>query len=131
MKISGYDYLSEQNSKIGQNLQDFSTKPEVSQISDTKEAHNLPNSNQVKDNKPADEGTVLKISGDALAYRRAEANQQMVASSFATTNFNTNGEEDASHAMVADGNKVLNQYRFFVQPTQYEGDEGVVKRIFG
>lgn len=136
MKIAGYDYLAEQNNRITRDLQDFSTNTRVS------ENLNVTPATKPEENvaiKPAeDKDASLKISGEGFGAVRAIRNQQQTAANtYAAINFSTKPEIKTAESNVAESNntvnnsKVLDQYRFFVQPTQYEGNEGVVRRIFG
>lgn len=137
MKIGGFDYLSEMNNRIQQNLQDFSTNTKVNE-NVTPAVTEPQKTEPVKPvQEPAKESEV-KISDNGNAVLRAMRNQyQTAANYYAPINFSTNkaesGEENAEQESqnANAGNQVLNQYRFFVPTTQYEGTEGVVRRIFG
>lgn len=126
MRISGFDLSNEQNNAVRQNLQNFVTKPE--NVSAVEDYSSKPASDEHEQNKKED--VTLEISSEALAYRRTEGMQRMNSTVMAATSFSTNGDEKDS-SNLNNGNQVLNQYRFFIQPTRYEGSEGVVKRIFG
>lgn len=138
MKIAGYDYLADQNNRIRNQLQDFSSTTKAAETvvpvdpSSTSPSDKSTDKQTEKDNS----GVTLSISANGNAMSRLSNRVSDVSSSFAPTDFSSKAAEETAEttpdaqATENSGNAVLNQYRFFVQSTQYEGDDGVVKRIF-
>ncbi len=130
MHIADYDYLLS-TSRIQQNS--LNIRPEtdnqadkVAGASQVQQAGVSSYNNLVaQPEKEQEEGVSLKISASSAA--KAE-NKAASAGSFAPVNFSTDGAQEPS--VTVSDNSVLNQYRFFVQSNQYEGADGVVKRVF-
>ncbi len=139
LKISGDDYLSSQNSILRNQLQDFSTKTKASEIisAPVNADVSLENKNTSQNNTSVEDGVTLDISANGGAVSRTSGKIPNVTSSFAPTEFSTKSDENTismeetpQTSNTESTNSVLNQYRFFVQSSQYEGSDGVVNRIF-
>lgn len=127
------DLFFNQNSRLANKLLDFSTntKPAENVTPDVNKT--LPSNNIVANpSRDAEERTTVKISDEGTAVARAVRNQEQTSpNNFFTTDFSTKKTEEPQNQNTTVNNQVLDQYRFFVPTTQYEGSEGIVKRIFG
>lgn len=138
MKIAGYDYLAEQNNRIRNQLQDFSTNTKPAESVVPVNPSSVPSSDTQQTSKPAAEepGVTLSISANGGAVSRLAARLQELPTATTPSDFASQGSGQSNQASATSGqsgntgNSVLNQYRFFVQSTQYEDNDGVVKRIF-
>ncbi len=131
MKVAGYDYLTEQNNRIRSQLQNFDTAADQVQAINPVQSDVSSVNNQTQpspDERPA--GAALNISAEGSRAGQLADRPRQTSVLFAPTDFSTDTSDRQSDQSTVSGNAVLNQYRFFVQTTQYEGDDGVVKRIF-
>lgn len=122
MKIAGQDYLFEQNERLRSQLQNFNTVKASESV--------LPVNNT---QTAAPDGVKEPESGvkvDFTSSARISGNESQTSRYFPSTDFSTTEADDSQNEVAGINNSVLNQYRFFVQNNQYEGSEGVVKRIF-
>lgn len=122
MKIAGQDFLFEQNEILRNKLQNFNTVKASESVSPVNNI-NIPEYS--KDNKP-EEGVKVDLSASAGIRGR----ESQTSKNFPTNDFSTTEVYEAQPETAGISSSVLNQYRFFVQSNQYEGSEGVVKRIF-
>ncbi|MGN0370479.1 MAG: hypothetical protein ACI4EW_08030 [Butyrivibrio sp.] len=131
MKIAGYDYLAEQNNRIQSRLQDFSTETTPSQaVTPSVSSNDVSTVSTYNEQDKESSGSVLKISeASAAAVRAAKNGPETASDYYAPVNFSTTESEDMVNSSKS-GDSVLDRYRFFVQNTRYDGDEGIVRRIF-
>lgn len=123
MKISGLDYQIQQNYRIQNEL--ISGKSDnVTPISSISQSDN-------------NDGTVLQLSGAASRGSTDNEERHTAKEGFAPTEFTTIDTTDSVNKKAAapsgtDNNSesVLSKYRFFVQSTQYEDEDGIVRRFF-
>ena len=135
MRIQEYNYPAEQNSRITRNLQDFSTNTKPAEIVVNPSSQEVSPSDNVKPVSEPEQGADLKISESGTAVLKAVNNGWQQIQNYAPVNFSTKSDADTAGEQTANagqnGNRVLDQYRFFVQTAGYEGTEGIVRRIFG
>lgn len=124
MKIAGHDYLFEQNERLRNQLQNYNNVRNTESV--TPVNNTTVSSNNIEDTKKTPENGV-KVDFSTSARIGGES---QTAKSFPTTNFSTSEDKEQTAETNNINSSVLNQYRFFVQSNQYEGSEGVVKRIF-
>lgn len=122
MKIAGHDFLFEQNERLRNKLQNFNTVKASESVSPV---NNIQIPEYSEDKKP-EEG--VKVDFSASAGIRGRESQ--TSKNFPTTDFSTTEAYETPSEAAGISSSVLNQYRFFVQSNQYEGSEGIVKRIF-
>lgn len=122
MRIANQQFFFEQNELLRNKLQNFNP---VNATESATPVNNTQPVDKVEEKKPELGATV-----DFSTSARVAGSESQTAKSFPTTNFSTDDTEETAKASQNVNSSVLNQYRFFVQSNQYEGSEGVVKRIF-
>ncbi len=127
MKIAGFDYMSEQNNRLRNQLLNFDTAASTANQAVTPGVS--PSDTQAEPKQS--EAPELSISKEGSRIARTAGRQSSTSNIFPSTDFSTDRNEDNQNSQQSvNGNSVLNQYRFFVQTSQYEGTDGIVKRIF-
>ncbi len=136
LHISGGGFSPDYDNRLNLKLQNFNIDERPAEPSQPSGIHEKPAAghDDIKTAENDAQGAFLSISESSSAAAAAVHNQGQTAVSHAPVNFST-GDGDSSKAYAADnnqnGNRVLEQYRFFVRTARHESNDGIVKRIFG
>ena len=127
MKIAGQDFLYEQNNRLRNMLSDFSSTKVNETVVPAQTGNSSVNISPVKEQGETTAAS-LTISREGESSGRIRETSQ----AFETTDFSTTKEDDKTEGTVAASSdaSILGRYKFFVQPVQYQSDDGIVKRIF-